>query len=124
VPLSLMINAGVAPTFDDLAEFTHHPQRCERRVEHQAQAFPGEVVDQGQDARAPAAGERVHHEVERPAQVLILRDRRCARVPKERLRHHACAESGFSFCAQAFYPLARVIFEGGVGGIWNDPLKK
>jgi hypothetical protein len=81
-----MINAGVAPTFDDLAEFTHHPQRCERRVEHQAQAFPGEVVDQGQDARAPAAGERVHHEVERPAQVLILRDRRCARVPKARLR--------------------------------------
>ncbi len=36
----------------------------------------GEVVDQGQDPEAPTADQRAHHEVKRPAQVLmILRDR-------------------------------------------------
>lgn len=68
-------HAGTAAAFDDLAKFSHHTQGGERGVDDQAEALPGEVIDQGQDAEAPAAGERVHHEVERPAQVLILRDR-------------------------------------------------
>src|SRR4030081_1561771 len=58
-----------------MAKFTHYTQDRERGVDDQAKALPGEVVDQGQDTEAPAADQRVHHEVERPTQVLILRDR-------------------------------------------------
>lgn len=61
--------------FDDTVEFAHDTQASERRIGDQGQAFPGEVVDQGQDTEAPATDQRVHQEVERPAQVLVLRDR-------------------------------------------------
>jgi hypothetical protein len=62
VPLSPDDHAWAAPA--DLAEFTHHTWRSERGVDDQTQAFPGEVIDQGQDTEAPAADQRVHHEVE------------------------------------------------------------
>jgi hypothetical protein len=76
VPLSLTNDhARATPHLDDVIKFALHPQRGQRCVHHQAQAFPGEVVDHGQDAEAPTARERVYHKVERPAQVLILRDR-------------------------------------------------
>lgn len=42
---------------------------------HRRQRFLGEVVDHGQDAEAPPAGELVGHEVERPALVGTLRQR-------------------------------------------------
>lgn len=60
---------------NDLIQFAQHPPSGQRRIDDQAQAFPGEVVNQGQDTEAPTAGKRVHYEVERPAQVLVLRDR-------------------------------------------------
>src|SRR5205085_5764695 len=41
----------------------------------EAEAFPGAVIDQGEDAEAPTAHQRVHDEVEPPAQVPVLRDR-------------------------------------------------
>lgn len=65
---------GATSALDDLIELAQHPPGGQRCVDDQAEAFPGEVVDQGQDTEAPTAGKRVHHEVERPAQVLILRD--------------------------------------------------
>ncbi len=49
-------------------------QAGERGVHHQAEAFPREVIDQREDAEAPAAYQRVGHEVERPAQIAVLRD--------------------------------------------------
>lgn len=70
-----------ASALDDLIELAQHPPSGQRCVDDKAQAFPGEVIDQSQDTEAPTAGKRVHHEVERPAQVLILRDRhRCPRA--------------------------------------------
>jgi hypothetical protein len=39
----------------------------------QAEAFRAEVIDLGEDAEAPAAGQRVRHEVKRSAQIAILR---------------------------------------------------
>ena len=49
-------------------------QTGERGVYDQTEAFPREVIDQRQNAKAPAAHQCVGHEVERPAQVTILRD--------------------------------------------------
>ena len=40
--------------------------------QHQAKAFPGEVIDQGEDAEAPAAHQCVGHQVKRPAQITTL----------------------------------------------------
>jgi hypothetical protein len=68
-------HARASPDLDDVVKFTHHAQSGGRGVHDQAQAFPGKVVDHGKDAEAPATDQRIHHEVERPAQVLILRDR-------------------------------------------------
>jgi hypothetical protein len=56
---------GVAADFGDAVEFPCHPQAGERGVNHQAQAFAGEVVNQGEDAEAPPVDERVGDEVER-----------------------------------------------------------
>ena len=42
---------------------------------HQRQAFPREVVDDRQDAEAPAIGERIRQEVQAPALIGALRQR-------------------------------------------------
>ena len=68
-------HAGTASQFDDPIELAHDPQARERGIHHQPQALSGEVIDQGQNAKATAAHQRVGHEVERPAQIAILRDR-------------------------------------------------
>src|SRR5215218_7020788 len=60
--------------FGDPIEFTGNTQAGERGVHHQGQAFPREVINQREDAEAPAAHQRVGDEVERPAQIAILRD--------------------------------------------------
>ena len=41
----------------------------------QAQALAREVIDHGEDAEPPAVGERIAHEVERPALIRALRQR-------------------------------------------------
>src|SRR5580698_2545792 len=60
------------------------PLMCKLMSEHEhgdgavrsgAAAAVGEVIDQREDAEAPAADQRVSHEVERPAQIAVLRDR-------------------------------------------------
>ena len=61
--------------FGDTIELAHDPWAGKRGIHHQAEAFPGEVIDQSEDAEAPATHQRVSHEVERPAQIPILRDR-------------------------------------------------
>jgi hypothetical protein len=45
--------ARAASAFDNTPKFPHHAQSGERGVDDQAKAFPGEVVDQGQDTEAP-----------------------------------------------------------------------
>jgi hypothetical protein len=68
-------HARTASRLDDAVEFAHDPRGGERGVRNQAEAFSGAVIDQGKDAEAPAAHQRIHDEVERPAQVPVLRDR-------------------------------------------------
>src|SRR6185312_964865 len=67
--------ARAASRLDDAVELAHDPRGGERGVRHQAEALSGAVIDQGEDAEAPAAHQRVRDEVERPAQVPVLRDR-------------------------------------------------
>lgn len=59
---------------DDPIELPDDPRTSERRIDHQSKALTGEVIDQGEDTEAPAVCQRVHDEVEGPAQVPILRD--------------------------------------------------
>ena len=66
---------GHHSSFSDAIELTGNTQASERGVHYQAETLAGEVLDHGQDAEAPAGGERVSHEVDRPAQVGSLRDR-------------------------------------------------
>ena len=44
-------------------------------VGDEGQAFQAEVIDHGQDAKTSATGERIEHEGERPALVLLFQDR-------------------------------------------------
>src|SRR6185312_6675453 len=67
--------ARAASRLDDAVELAHDPWGSKRGVGHQPEAFPGEVIDQSEDAEAPATHQRVHDEVERPAQIPVLRDR-------------------------------------------------
>ena len=48
-------HSGVAPQFGDTIQLTCDPQTGERGVDHQGQAFSGEVIDQREDAEAPSA---------------------------------------------------------------------
>src|SRR6185312_12344642 len=66
--------ARAASRLDDAVELAHDPWGSKRGVGHQPEAFPGEVIDQSEDAEAPATHQRVHDEVERPAQIPVLRD--------------------------------------------------
>ena len=68
-------HARTTPAFGDPVELAHDPRAGERGVDDQAETLAGEVVDEGQHPEAPAAGERVHHEVQRPALVRTLRHR-------------------------------------------------
>jgi len=47
--------ARIVAQFGDPIEFTGDTQAGERRVHDQTEAFPREVIDQRQDAEAPAA---------------------------------------------------------------------
>ena len=67
--------AGVAAKFRDLVEFGGDTNAGERDIGDEAYAFPVEVVDHRQDAKAPAVGQRVRHKVQRPALIDPLRDR-------------------------------------------------
>jgi hypothetical protein len=67
-------HAGIAPLFGDPIKFAGDTKTGERGVHHQTEAFPGEVIDQREDAEAPAAHQRIRDQVERPAQIAVLRD--------------------------------------------------
>ena len=56
---------------DDRLELARDPQARERGVGDQRQAFAGEVVDDRENAEAPAVGERIRQEVEAPALVRL-----------------------------------------------------
>ena len=68
-------HAGIAAALGDLVELAADPLAGERVVDDGCQALPAEVVDDAQDAEAPAVGQGVGDEVEAPALVGILRDR-------------------------------------------------
>src|SRR5262245_4414225 len=54
---------------DEQIQFTGNTHARERRINHQRQALPRAVIDDGEDAEAPSVGELVRYEVERPALV-------------------------------------------------------
>jgi hypothetical protein len=86
-------HSGVAPQFGDTIQLTCDPQTGERGVDHQGQAFSGEVIDQREDAEAPSAHQRVRHEVERPTQIAVLGNR----------HRRPCTESPFAATALAHH---------------------
>ena len=97
VPLSLTTISGVAPQFGDTIQLTCDPQTGERGVDHQGQAFSGEVIDQREDAEAPSAHQRVRHEVERPTQIRGPGEPPSAPVYREPVcGHRACAPISLS----------------------------
>jgi hypothetical protein len=49
---------------DELFEFAHHTYSAERRIDHGGQAFAAEVVDDAQNAEAPAVTQTVSDKVE------------------------------------------------------------
>lgn len=57
-------------------QLPRNPGSGQRRVGHQRQAFPREVVDHAQDAEPPAACKGIGYEVEAPALVGPLRHNR------------------------------------------------
>src|SRR6185312_11359116 len=57
-------HAWAASRLDDAVELAHDTWGGERGVHHQAEAFSGAVIDQGEDTEAPAARQRVYDEVE------------------------------------------------------------
>ena len=59
--------AGIAPALGDLVELARDPFAGQRVVGDGCQALPAEVVDDAQDAEAPAIGHGVGDEVEAPA---------------------------------------------------------
>ena len=61
----------LAPPFDQCRQFPGHPLARYRGVGHGRQTFPRHVVDDVEDAEAPATGELVVHEVERPAGIYL-----------------------------------------------------
>lgn len=67
-------HARATSALDDAAELADDAGSGQRGVGYQPQALPGEVIDNSEDAEAPPACQRVHDEVERPAQIAILRD--------------------------------------------------
>ena len=82
-------HTGAASGFDDAIELSQDPQAGERGIHHESQAFPGEVIDEREDTEATAAHHRIHDGVERPAKVLVLRDR----------HRRPCAQSAFAAAA-------------------------
>src|SRR3954453_10610362 len=53
-----------APGYDEGIEVAHDPKTRQRGIGNQSQALPGEVVDDRQDAEAPAVGQRIGQEVQ------------------------------------------------------------
>src|SRR5271166_433291 len=67
--------AGIAAQLRDLVEFAGNANAGERDIGDEAYAFPVEIVDHRQDAKAPPIGERIRRKVQRPALIDPLRDR-------------------------------------------------
>ncbi len=63
-----------AATPDDLVEFADNPSSRDRGVRDRAEAFLGDVVEDVENAKAPARTELVVDEVERPAGIRRRRD--------------------------------------------------
>ena len=75
VPLSLTTVSGSALHAAEPLQFAHHPYSAQRGVDHRRQAFAAVVIDDAQDAEAPAVAQRVRDEVERPPLVDPARQR-------------------------------------------------
>ena len=58
MPLSLTIVRGRPRILDETVEFADDTPPGERRIGHQRQAFPGEVVDHDEHPEASAVRER------------------------------------------------------------------
>ena len=68
-------HSGSAASRNEGVKLAHDPQSGQRRVGHQRQAFPREVIDDRQDPEPSAIGECVRQEVQAPTLVGTLRQR-------------------------------------------------
>jgi len=91
VPLSLTINQRLATAGDNRIELAPDPRTGQRGVGDQRQAFTGEVVDDDEDAEAPAVAQLVMQKIERPALVRTLRQGQRRRCPEHSLAAAATA---------------------------------
>ena len=65
---------------DDGIKLAGNTQAGQRRIGDQRQAFTREIVDDRQDAKPPAIGERIRQKIQAPALVWALRE--CHRGPR------------------------------------------
>jgi hypothetical protein len=93
VPLSLTIRFGPATRGDQKIELTGDPLAGERGIGHGSQTLAGAVVENSQDAKAPATGQLIGNEVERPAVIGPQRDRDWRPRSQSSLALLACAPS-------------------------------
>lgn len=78
-------HARQSATFGDDAQLTNDPPTGQRGVNDPRQTLSA-IVGDVEQAESPIAGQRVRHEVERPALVGLCRIATSARVPSARLR--------------------------------------
>jgi hypothetical protein len=62
-------HAGLAAPFDQRRQLSSYAPSRDRGIRDGREAFPGNVVDDVQDAEAPATGELIVHKVQRPARI-------------------------------------------------------
>jgi hypothetical protein len=72
VPLSETRAAGLPRSAIIAIEFAPDPQARQRGIGHQRQALSGEIVDDGENAEAPAVTELIVQKIHRPALVWTL----------------------------------------------------
>src|ERR1700737_2353032 len=73
---------GLAARGDNRAELAPDPPAGKRGIGDERQAFAGEVVDDGEDAKPPAVAQLIMQEIQRPVLVWALRSFSGARVPR------------------------------------------
>src|SRR5437870_2673040 len=66
---------GFAPGLDEPLEHLRDAPPAQRSIDFDRQAGAGEVVDHGEDAKAPAVVEDIEHEIEGPSLVHARRRR-------------------------------------------------
>jgi hypothetical protein len=96
---------GLALLMDQPIQLPHDPQAGERGISHQAKAFAGAIVDDGQNAEAASVDELIRDKVQRPAVVGGKADRHRRSRPDRPLAAAAAANGQLLLPVEAEQPL-------------------